>query len=64
MTLNIFKRTRDISFITTNCNYSYWHASPFKESNERFNRFFNVCSTSMFNVYVLFDHQYEMQLYM
>jgi hypothetical protein len=48
--LNILTPTRDILSITTSYNSSYQHVSLFKEFNDKFDRFVNVCGTSMFNV--------------
>jgi len=50
ITLNILAPTRDVSSITTSYNCSYWHVSLLKKIHDKFDRFVNVCWTSMFNV--------------
>jgi hypothetical protein len=49
ITLNILTPTNDISSITTNCNYSYRHASLFNEFDDKFGKLNKDCWTSMFN---------------
>jgi hypothetical protein len=43
ITLNILTPTNDISSITTNCNYSYWHVSLFNESDDKFDKLNKDC---------------------
>ncbi len=45
ITLNTLTPIRDISSITASYNSSYQHVSLFKESNNKFDRFVNVCWT-------------------
>jgi len=41
---------KDISSITSNCNCSYQHVNLFKEFDDKFDRFVNVCWIGMLNV--------------
>jgi hypothetical protein len=50
ITFNIQTPTSDISFITTSCNYSFWHVSLFNESIDKFSKLNKNCWISMFNV--------------
>ncbi len=50
LTLNILAPTKNISSITFSCNCSYQHVSLFKESDDKVDKFVNVCWTCMLNV--------------
>jgi hypothetical protein len=58
ITLNILALTKDISFITISCNCSYQHVSLFKEYDDKFDMFVNVCSIGMFKIEWIVNYQY------
>jgi hypothetical protein len=50
ITLNILTPTSDISSMTTSCNCSYRHVSPFNEYDDKFGKLDKDCWTGLFNV--------------
>jgi hypothetical protein len=50
ITLNILTPISHISFITTNCIFSYQHVSLFNEFDDKFGKLNKDCWIGMFNV--------------
>ncbi len=48
--LNIIAPTNDISSMTTSCDCSYRHISPFSECDDKFGKVNKDCWTCLFNV--------------